>query len=155
MLRYANSRLGSRSTSQSSQGETPVPAPTRRWHPSDTFDDAAKPMASSVNAGRSSPGLAMGTASPEKPAAGKIDLAKLGFLPKKRVDLMSTSPQPREDKDPNPHLPTSPGPTTPTTGKSLVDKIPKTPPPETSPHTLGDSDDDDDLDYTENPFDRR
>lgn len=62
---------------------------------------------------------------------------------------MSTSPTPREDKDPNPHLPTSPGPTTPTASKSLVDKIPKTPPSEVSHHTLGDSDDDDDLDYTE------
>ncbi|BEI79738.1 hypothetical protein CcaverHIS002_0102670 [Cutaneotrichosporon cavernicola] len=146
--------LGSRSASQSSQGEAPVLAPTRRWHPSDSFEEAPKPVAVSVNTGRRSPGPAAGTASPEKAAAGKIDLAKLGFLPKKRVDLMSTSPQPTEDRDPNPHLPTS-GPTTPTTGKSLVDKIPKTPPAETSPHTLGDSDDDDDLDYTENPFDRR
>lgn len=132
-------------------------APTRRWHPSDNYEEPSKPTAAGVpgTAGRRSPGPA-GSASPEKAATGKIDLAKLGFLPKKRVDLMSTSPQPREDKDPNPHLPTSPGgPATPTTGKSLVDKIPKTPPAETSPHTLGDSDDDDDLDYTENPFDRR
>lgn len=33
-------------------------------------------------------------------------------------------------------------------GKSLVDKIPKSPVGETSPHTLGDSDDEE-LDYTE------
>ncbi|CAK9785283.1 hypothetical protein CC85DRAFT_285328 [Cutaneotrichosporon oleaginosum] len=149
--------LGSRSTSQSSQGEAPISAPARRWHPSDNYEEPGRPSTTSAipgAAGRRSPGPA-GAASPDKGAAGKIDLAKLGFLPKKRVDLMSTSPQPREDKDPNPHIPTSTGPTTPTTGKSLVDKIPKTPPAETSPHTLGDSDDDDDLDYTENPFDRR
>lgn len=121
--------------------------PQRRWHPSDAFDDPVKPVPPT---GRRSPGPG-GAASPDKATTGKIDLAKLGFLPKKRVDLMSTSPTPREDKDPNPHLPTSPttGPTTPTSSKSLVDKIPKTPPAETSHHTLGDSDDDDDLDYTE------
>lgn len=147
--------LGSRSTSQSSQGDAPLPAPTRRWHPSDSHEDANKPVSAGVNTGRRSPGPAAGSVSPDKAATSKIDLAKLGFLPKKRVDLMSTSPRPTEDKDPNPHLPTSSGQTTPTTGKSLVDKIPKTPPAETSPHTLGDSDDDDDLDYTENPFDRR
>lgn len=33
-------------------------------------------------------------------------------------------------------------------GKSLVDKIPKSPVGETSPHTLGDSDDEE-LEYTE------
>lgn len=76
-------------------------------------------------------------------------MAKLGFLPKKRVDLMSS----QQDKDPNPTLPgsgpSSPTATTPTTAsRSLVAQIPKTPPAETSHHTLGDSDDDDDLEYT-------
>lgn len=79
---------------------------------------------------------------------GKIDMAKLGFLPKTRVDLMSS----QQDKDPNPSLPgspSSPNAVTPTSAnRSLVAQIPKTPPAETSHHTLGDSDDDDDLEYT-------
>ena len=86
--------------------------------------------------------------------------ARLGILPKKRVDLLSTSPSPprastaspknriqvpivsgqdgdERDDDPNPSIPSAP--------KSLVSQIPKTP-PEASPYTLEDSDDE--LEYT-------
>lgn len=70
--------------------------------------------------------------------------AKLGFLPKKRVDLSTL------DKDPNPSLQSATSPASPpATGKSLVEKIPKTPTEEVSPHQLGDDDDDDEeLEYT-------
>ncbi len=88
--------------------------------------------------------------------------AKLGILPKKRVDLLSTSPSPPsststnmrstpmvstptdDDNDPNPSLPWA--------GKSVVSQIPKTP-PTASPYRLEDSDDE--LEYTRNPFDER
>jgi len=109
----------------------------RRWSPSDAYETTISPSRS--------PGPGSGAASPDKIPPGKIDLSKLGFLPKKKVDLMSTAPA---DRDPNPQLPSK-------SSKSLVDQIPKTPPAELSPHTLGDSDDDDDLEYTENPFDKK
>ena len=85
-------------------------------------------------------------------------IAKLGFLPKKRVDLMSTSPSPpgktinkastgrlidgddenEDEDDPNPGIPAAP--------RSIVSQIPKTPPAGHDPYSLGDSDDD--LEYT-------
>ncbi|CAD6575227.1 MAG: hypothetical protein TREMPRED_001335 [Tremellales sp. Tagirdzhanova-0007] len=133
-----------------------------RWQPSDAFDDPIPPartlsasspsMRVDVGGRRTpavgSPGSAAG--SPEK-STGKIDPAKLGILPKKRVDLLSTSPPPSnptnnripepngddDDNDPNPALPSA--------TKSLVSQIPKTP-PATSPYTLEDSDDE--LEYT-------
>jgi hypothetical protein len=134
-------------------GTEPVSTPPRpRWSPSDAYDEQRP---SSTSPGRRSPiGLGSGATSPSQVASpGKIDLSKLGFLPKKKVDLMSTG----ADRDPNPQLksPLSP-PKSPTRStKSPLDQIPKTPPAELSPHTLGDSDDDDDLDYTQNPFDRK
>jgi len=81
--------------------------------------------------------------------SGELTEAKLGILPKKKVDLMSTSPpatgspnrnakDDEDDDDPNPSLPTA--------SKSLVEQIPKTPPAKASPYSLGDSDDD--LEYT-------
>jgi hypothetical protein len=98
-----------------------------------------------------SPGPGSGAASPEKVNPGKIDLSKLGFLPKKKVDLMSAATSPGDKSDTS-----GAAPTTPQTTKSTLDQIPKTPPAEMSPHTLGDSDDDDDdLEYTENPFDKK
>lgn len=115
--------------------------------------------------GRRSPGVG----SPEKSTAGKIDpgkalctvrqplrpsadrLAKLGILPKKRVDLMSTSPssgsnvkpasKAADDEDFNPGLPAA--------SSDLVSKIPPTPPANKeprSPYKLEDSDDE--LEYT-------
>jgi hypothetical protein len=73
--------------------------------------------------------------------------AKLGILPKKKVDLLSTSPPPttpgqkatEENDDPNPSIPSA--------HKSLVEQIPKTPPAnKDNMYSLGDSDDD--LEYT-------
>jgi hypothetical protein len=70
-------------------------------------------------------------------------VAKLGILPKKRVDLFSTSPSSAptlaNHDDPNPSLPNAKGP------ESLVSKIPPTPPAE-NPYKLEDSDDE--LEYT-------
>lgn len=70
-------------------------------------------------------------------------VAKLGILPKKRVDLFSTSPSSAptlaNQDDPNPSLPNAKGP------ESLVSKIPPTPPAE-NPYKLEDSDDE--LEYT-------
>ena len=105
-------------------------------------------MDSSITIKRNDPIKREGAASPEK---GKIDIAKLGILPKKKVDLMSTSPpvststrknnvptlEDSDDDDPNPSLPAH---------KSVVEQIPKTPPAKENPYTLGDSDDD--LEYT-------
>ncbi|KAL7420141.1 hypothetical protein Q5752_005107 [Cryptotrichosporon argae] len=98
-----------------------------------------------------------------------LTAARLGFLPKKRVDLLSTSPQARgpdsaDDDDPNPGLPssltarasgaTSPSAPSASNAKALVEQIPKTPPAEANMYQLGD-DDDDDLEYTRNPFDEK
>lgn len=127
-----------------------APPANRRWNPSDAYEDPSPPARPS-SAGRRSPGPGSGTASPDKPPAGKIDLSKLGFLPKKKVDLLSTSPS-NADKDPNPTIAATPQGKA---NKSIMDQIPRTPPAELSPHTLGDSDDDDDVDYTENPFDKK
>lgn len=152
---------GGRSSSLSSQSTVdaaPVAQQTasRRWHPSDAYDDPIPTTRTTSNSsgGRRSPAPGSGSQSPDKsaaPAPGKIDLSKLGFLPKKKVDLMSSSSSPGNDRDPNNHLPTA----TTASGRSLVEQIPKTPPAELSPHQLGDSDDEDDLDYTENPFDKK
>ncbi|OCF36261.1 hypothetical protein I316_02135 [Kwoniella heveanensis BCC8398] len=155
------------------QTTAPIRQGSHRWQPSDAFDDPLPPqrsMSGSSNrievmggpagtgSGRRSPGTHIG--SPEK-TTGKIDPAKLGILPKKRVDLMSTSPsntstldkskqQPPghinvkhgsnddDDDDPNPSLPNAP--------HSLVSKIPPTPPATDERYSLGDSDDE--LEYT-------
>ncbi|KAL1411859.1 hypothetical protein Q8F55_002832 [Vanrija albida] len=123
------------------------PRSSSRWSPTDNYDDDAVPLSQHGNTinvgGRRSP-AAGGATSPDRGAAGKIDLAKLGFLPKKRVDLSTL------EKDPNPDLQGASSPRSPpATGKSLVEKIPKTPTEEVSPHQLGDDDDDDeDLEYT-------
>lgn len=78
--------------------------------------------------------------------------AKLGFLPKKRVDLMSSSPAPAATAGAGAAAVSGNASATSLasggSGKSLVDKIPKSPVGETSPHTLGDSDDEE-LEYTE------
>ncbi|ORX35358.1 hypothetical protein BD324DRAFT_632518 [Kockovaella imperatae] len=128
------------SSSFSSQSTEPAPK-AARWQPSDAYDDplpAIPPTNKIEVTGRRSP------AAMEKPAApsGKIDPAKLGILPKKRVDLLSTSPpanpsMEQEEDDPNPSLPSA--------TKSIVNQIPKTPPAGSSTYN-GDSDDD--LEYT-------
>ena len=120
-------------------------------------------------AGRRSPAVGGERATPP---SGRIDLgkspfiahsallmgstsAKLGLLPKKRVDLLSSSPSPPstqtamrvkhggddsdDEDDPNPGLPSA--------SQSIVSQIPKTPPTGQSPYSLGDSDDDE-LEYT-------
>ncbi|WVF66053.1 hypothetical protein IAT40_000791 [Kwoniella sp. CBS 6097] len=155
------------------QTTAPIRQSSHRWQPSDAYDDplpAQRSMSGSSNrievmggsgSGRRSPSARFG--SPEK-ATGKIDPAKLGILPKKRVDLMSTSPsntstldkskqQPPghikvnddDDDDPNPSLPNAP--------HNLVSKIPPTPPATDERYSLGDSDDE--LEYTKNPFDEK
>ncbi|WVQ93685.1 hypothetical protein IAU59_000761 [Kwoniella sp. CBS 9459] len=162
------------------QSAAPVRQSSHRWQPSDAYDDPLPPqrsMSGSSNrievAGGSGNGRRSNEThigSPEK-ATGKIDPAKLGILPKKRVDLMSTSPsntsnlldrsrskqQPpghinvgndhhdNDDDDPNPSLPNAP--------QSLVSKIPPTPPATDDRYSLGDSDDE--LEYTKNPFDEK
>ncbi|WWC66725.1 uncharacterized protein I206_100630 [Kwoniella pini CBS 10737] len=136
----------------------PIRQSSNRWQPSDTYDDPLPPARSisnnriEVNPNRGSVG------SPEK-QVGKIDPAKLGILPKKRVDLLSTSPSNStlspsnplskkvgsNDDDPNPSLPNAP--------ESLVSKIPQTPPAGDDRYRLEDSDDE--LEYTKNPFDEK
>ncbi|RSH94903.1 hypothetical protein EHS25_004709 [Saitozyma podzolica] len=151
----------SESVSSESTFEPPTPAQqtvplrqsTGRWQPSDAYEDPMpppRPVSGSPGAregaGRRSPGVG----SPDKATAGKIDPAKLGILPKKRVDLFSTSPSSAptlaNHDDPNPSLPNAKGP------ESLVSKIPPTPPAE-NPYKLEDSDDE--LEYTRNPFDEK
>jgi hypothetical protein len=123
----------------------------------DTYDDDAVPLSRatpSMLAEGSHPLLVVPRARTEVPPArlilvGSIWLlatnppAKLGFL-QERVDLSTL------DKDPNPSLQNATSPASPpATGKSLVEKIPKTPTEEVSPHQLGDDDDDDEeLEYT-------
>lgn len=110
--------------------------------------------------------------SPDKPTTGKIDpgkspsflkcnailtdVAKLGILPKKRVDLLSTSPSsgpgpavpPKStlpEEDFNAGIPNANA----STSSDLVNKIPPTPPATKdpkSPYRLEDSDDE--LEYT-------
>ncbi|WVR03649.1 hypothetical protein IAU60_000644 [Kwoniella sp. DSM 27419] len=173
----------SESISSQSTYDPPTQAtPRQRWQPSDTYDDPippSQPMRSGsssnrievMGGGRRSPAFNT-VGSPEK-TSGKIDPAKLGILPKKRVDLMSTSPvnsssldksrtqsafspvphpQARsdphgddDDDDPNPSLPNAP--------QSLVSKIPPTPPATDDRYRLEDSDDE--LEYTRNPFDEK
>ncbi|KAK4687875.1 hypothetical protein P7C73_g2252, partial [Tremellales sp. Uapishka_1] len=154
-------------SSESTIDSQPIQAPLRqssnRWQPSDSFEDPLPPARTlsanisppranpvSVPGGRKSPGLGVGSPEKSLSPAGKIDLAKLGILPKKRVDLLSTSPAKQTpaapEEDPNPLLPSAELP------RSLVAKIPATPPASSHPHQLGDSDDDD-LEYTRNPFD--
>ncbi|WWC85980.1 uncharacterized protein L201_000851 [Kwoniella dendrophila CBS 6074] len=166
-----------RSESISSQGTFDAPPPTQsqplrqsssRWQPSDAYDDPLPPPKSmsgnriEVGGGRSSFSGA-GVGSPEK-QIGKIDPAKLGILPKKRVDLLSTSPsnstttsgsstnpltakknEHDDDDDPNPSLPNA--------SEALVSKIPPTPPAGDDRYRLEDSDDE--LEYTKNPFDEK
>nr|XP_018266878.1 uncharacterized protein I303_00858 [Kwoniella dejecticola CBS 10117]OBR89036.1 hypothetical protein I303_00858 [Kwoniella dejecticola CBS 10117] len=135
----------------SSQQTQPLRQSSHRWQPSDAYDDPLPPARSisnsriEVNPSRGSVG------SPEK-QAGKIDPAKLGILPKKRVDLLSTSPSNSttnplskhsgnggtDDDDPNPSLPNA--------SESLVSKIPQTPPARDDRYRLEDSDDE--LEYT-------
>ncbi|WOO80754.1 uncharacterized protein LOC62_03G004280 [Vanrija pseudolonga] len=153
----ANQRTISQSSGSTGGSAAPVAsAPrssSRRWSPTDTYDDDAVPLSqgNTINVGGRQSPAAGGATSPDRGAAGKIDLAKLGFLPKKRVDLSTL------DKDPNPSLQNATSPASPpATGKSLVEKIPKTPTEEVSPHQLGDDDDDDEeLEYTKNPFDEK
>ncbi|KAK8861767.1 hypothetical protein IAR55_002590 [Kwoniella newhampshirensis] len=141
----------------------PLRTSSNRWQPSDAYDDPLPPNRGAMGAspsnridvgGRRSPGVG----SPDK-GLGKIDPAKLGILPKKRVDLMSTSPSAPapihkgssaannddDNDDPNPSLPSAP--------QSLVSKIPPTPPAERDLYRLEDSDDE--LEYTKNPFDEK
>ncbi|WWD16309.1 hypothetical protein CI109_100735 [Kwoniella shandongensis] len=142
----------------------PLRTSSNRWQPSDTYDDPLPPRGATgaspsnrieIGGGRRSPGVG----SPDK-GLGKIDPAKLGILPKKRVDLMSTSPASAapihkdslganagddDNEDPNPSLPSAP--------QSLVSKIPPTPPAGRGSYSLGDSDDE--LEYTKNPFDEK
>ncbi|EIW68928.1 hypothetical protein TREMEDRAFT_68867 [Tremella mesenterica DSM 1558] len=157
----------SRSESFSSDGtELPQPQPRQaqpvlhqsaaRWQPSDAYDDPLPPNRTlSGNRIEVTPGRRSPASGPSPPPKGTIDPAKLGILPKKRVDLLSTSPPvgsagakgktplDDDDDDPNPSLPSAP--------LSALDKIPKTPPASSS-HRLRDSDE---LDYVPNPFDER
>ncbi|WVO17456.1 hypothetical protein L204_105148 [Cryptococcus depauperatus] len=137
---------------QQSSHMSAVRKQSRRWQPSDAFDDPLPPRTTT------SPDkfdLSRSSTSPSK--QGKIDPAKLGILPKKRVDLLSASSPSsshpdktgapvkkegnEEKSDPNPNLPSA----------SLVGKLPPTP-PAASPFRL---DSDDELEYTKNPFDER
>lgn len=152
-----------------------------RWNPSDAYDDPLPPAkngpASSNRievGGRRSPGVG----SPDKGSTmGKIDPTKLGLLPKKKVDLLSTSPPATmatgskvggglaagavtggttasvtgSNNDDDDDV-VDPNPSLPSAPRSIVSQIPKTP-PATSSYALGDSDDE--LEYTKNPFDER
>ncbi|WVQ86081.1 hypothetical protein IAT38_008249 [Cryptococcus sp. DSM 104549] len=156
----------------------PVRQQSKRWQPSDAFDD---PLPPTRNAGSpSNRDLPGSVGSPDK-GHGKIDPAKLGILPKKRVDLMSTSPQsstlksqavgssfgaaagagagvgaasgsskPQAGTDSGDE--SDPNPSLPSAPLNLVSKIPPTP-PAGSPYRLEDSDDE--LEYTKNPFDEK
>ncbi|KAK6905429.1 hypothetical protein I203_106258 [Kwoniella mangroviensis CBS 8507] len=144
-----------------SQAQVPLRQSSNRWQPSDAYDDPLPPARTmsgnriEITSGRSTNS---GVGSPEK-QIGKIDPAKLGILPKKRVDLLSTSPSSStntgtnvlskkdndDEDDPNPSLPNAP--------ESLVSKIPPTPPAGDDRYRLEDSDDE--LEYTKNPFDEK
>ncbi|OXB39480.1 hypothetical protein LQV05_000687 [Cryptococcus neoformans] len=131
------------------QSQAPVRQQSKRWQPSDAYDDPLPPRTTSSPTHIDvAPSRTM-VGSPDK---GKIDPARLGILPKKRVDLMSTSPtasshlkseKKSDDEDPNPSLPNG----------SLMSRIPPTPPAETNMYKLEDSDDE--LEYTKNPFDEK
>ncbi|ADV19892.1 hypothetical protein I305_00388 [Cryptococcus gattii E566] len=132
------------------QSQAPVSQQSKRWQPSDAYDDPLPPRSTSVPHQIEVAPSRTNVGSPDK---GKIDPAKLGILPKKRVDLMSTSPSASshlksenksDDDDPNPSLPNG----------SLMSRIPPTPPAETTMYKLEDSDDDE-LEYTKNPFDEK
>ncbi|WRT63875.1 uncharacterized protein IL334_000801 [Kwoniella shivajii] len=156
--------ISSESTFDAPSQTQPIRQSSNRWQPSDAYDDPLPPartMSGSrieVTGGRkvSTSGT---VGSPDK-QTGKIDPAKLGILPKKRVDLLSSSPSnsnspstplmrktndDAEEEDPNPSLPNAP--------HSLVSKIPPTPPAGDDRYRLEDSDDE--LEYTKNPFDER
>nr|XP_019048921.1 hypothetical protein I302_02701 [Kwoniella bestiolae CBS 10118]OCF27851.1 hypothetical protein I302_02701 [Kwoniella bestiolae CBS 10118] len=140
-----------------SQAAAPLRQSSNRWQPSDAYDDPLPPARTmsgnrieitGSGGGRSSTSPS-NSFSPDK-QMGKIDPAKLGILPKKRVDLLSTSPSSStnpltkknelkdDDDDPNPSLPNAP--------ESLVSKIPPTPPAGDDRYRLEDSDDE--LEYT-------
>ncbi|TYJ53348.1 hypothetical protein B9479_006008 [Cryptococcus floricola] len=151
-------------------GQIPVrqSSGSKRWQPSDAYDDPLPPSRDSTSSPNRVEIATRNSISGSPDKAGKIDLAKLGILPKKRVDLMSTSPSKPShlksnpssgsgaasssnakthdndsDDDPNPGLPSA----------SFANKIPPTPPAGNSPYRLEDSDDE--LEYTKNPFDEK
>ncbi|KAI9632885.1 uncharacterized protein MKK02DRAFT_19921 [Dioszegia hungarica] len=162
--------FSSESTNEREMASDPRPVirpSSNRWTPSDTYEDPLPPGRSTPTGNRgismNPTGRAVG--SPEGRGTAKIDASKLGILPKKKVDLLSSSPnssttipsqtQPKQEvnllddhgsSDPNPGIPGA--------SHSVISKIPPTPPGRArGQFELEDSDDE--LEYTKNPFDEK
>ncbi|KIR35744.1 hypothetical protein I307_00954 [Cryptococcus deuterogattii 99/473] len=106
------------------QSETPVSQQSKRWQPSDAYDDPLPPRSTSAPHQIEVAPSRTNVGSPDK---GKIDPASSHLKSENKSD----------DDDPNPSLPNG----------SLMSRIPPTPPAETTMYKLEDSDDDE-LEYT-------